>query len=383
MPTRQRIVTYGFTTAAAATITVALLLQPWRGDHVTPVHEPVTPPTPVAVKHPVDVVFAVDTTGSMGGLIEGAKRTVWSIATHIRQTDADADVRIGLVAYRDIGDEYVTRDFALTGDLDSVFTELSSYRAAGGGDTPEDVDAALNDALHKMQWRGDAKKLVFLVGDAPPASRGDAPRFDVLAREAGEKQIIINTIRCGLDRDTEVAWRQIASLGHGQFSTIQQDGGVQQVATPYDDKLSELSAKIDSTAVIVGDDAARGVYHRNVEAAKAAPAATNADRARYYTAKGAGPRDRNDIVDKVAAGSADVTSFAAEALPEEMRAMDPAALKQELNKRVEERKAAQKELSTLTRERDEYLKKQAKNSKDGEAGFDGKVKSAIDEQLKR
>jgi Mg-chelatase subunit ChlD len=226
MPTRQRLVTYGFTTAAAATITVALLLQPWRGDHRERVRPPLPPTPQVAARHPVDVVFAVDTTGSMGGLIEGAKRTVWSIATHIQKTDADADVRIGLVAYRDIGDDYVTRDFALTSDLDSVFTELASYRAAGGGDTPEDVDAALYDALHKMQWRADARKLVFLVGDAPPASRGDVPRFDVLAREAGDKQILINTIRCGLDRDTEVAWQQIASLGHGQFSTIQQDGGV-------------------------------------------------------------------------------------------------------------------------------------------------------------
>jgi hypothetical protein len=383
MPTRQRIVTYGFTTAAAATITVALLLQPWRGDHVALVHEPVTPPTPVAVKHPVDVVFAVDTTGSMGGLIEGAKRTVWSIATHIRQTDQDADVRIGLIAYRDLGDDYVTRDFGLTGDLDSVFTELASFRAAGGGDTPEDVDAALFDALHKMQWRGDAKKLVFLVGDAPPASRGDVPRFDVLAREAGEKQIIINTIRCGLDRDTEVAWQRIASLGHGQFSTIQQDGGVQQIATPYDDKLAELSAKIDRTAVIVGDDAARGVYHRNMEAAKAAPPAARADRARYYNAKGAGPRDSNDILDKVAAGSADITSFTAEALPAEMRAMDPAALKQELEKRADERKAAQQELSKVAKERDEYLEQQAKDGKGGKDGFDAKVNSAIDDQLKR
>src|SRR5882724_11712513 len=171
MPTRQAIVTYGVSTAAAATITVAALLQPWRGaDRPAPMR-----PAPVA-KRAVDVVFAVDTTGSMGGLLEGAKRTVWSIATHIRKTDPEADLRVGLVAYRDIGDDYVTRDFALTGDLDAVFTELSGYQAAGGGDTPEDVDAALDDTLHKMAWRDDAKKLVFLVGDAPPASRGDVPR---------------------------------------------------------------------------------------------------------------------------------------------------------------------------------------------------------------
>ena len=170
MPIRERIVTYGVTTTAAATITVAALLQPWRGGEVVtsvPALRPVA-----SGQHAVDVVFAVDTTGSMGGLLEGAKRTVWSIATHIRKTDPDADLRVGLVAYRDLGDEYVTRDLALTGDLDAVFAELASYQAAGGGDTPEDVDAALDDALHKMQWRDDAKKLMFLVGDAPPASRG-------------------------------------------------------------------------------------------------------------------------------------------------------------------------------------------------------------------
>src|SRR5204862_5029921 len=133
-------------------------------------------------------------------------------------------------AYRDIGDDYVTRDFALSTDLDAVFAELAGYRALGGGDPPEDVAAALYDVLHKMQWRDGAKKLVFLVGDAPPASRGDVPTFDVAAREAGNKGIIINTIRCGDDSQAQVSFQQIASLGNGEFSSIQQDGGVQQVA---------------------------------------------------------------------------------------------------------------------------------------------------------
>lgn len=380
MPTRERIVTYGVSTAAAATITVAALLQPWRGsDLVTPVHEPV----PVAHgKHAVDVVFAVDTTGSMGGLLDGAKRTVWSIATHIRKTDPDAELRIGLVAYRDIGDDYVTRDFSLTGDLDAVFTELSSYRAAGGGDTPEDVDAALDDSLHKMAWRDDAKKLVFLVGDAPPASRGDVPKFDVLAREAGDRQIILNTIRCGFDHDTELAWQQIASLGRGQFSTIQQDGGVQQIATPYDDKLAEISARIDSTTVIVGDDGDRMEYRRNMAAAAAAPAPAKADRAMYYVTKGGprgGGRAKQDLVGGFATGAMDPDAVAPTALPEDLRGMDKPALKAEISKRAELRKAAQDELATVARQRDEYLKTQAK---DGEGGFDTKVKAAIDAQLK-
>jgi hypothetical protein len=382
MPIRERLVTYGVTTAAAATVTVAALLQPWRGGEVA---VPVPEPTPVVSGgHAVDVVFAVDTTGSMGGLLEGAKRTVWSIATHIRKTDPEADLRIGLVAYRDIGDDYVTRDLALTGDLDAVFTELSSYQAAGGGDTPEDVDAALDDTLHKMRWRDDARKLVFLVGDAPPASRGDVPRFEVSAREAGDRQIIINAIRCGWDHDAEVAWQQIASLAHGQFSTIQQDGGVQQIATPYDDKLAELSARIDSTTVIVGDDGDRNTYRRHMAAAKAAPAPAKADRAAYYATKGGGPsggsRAKNDLVGAIASGTMALETVAPATLPEDLRGMDKPALKAEIEKRAERRKAAQDELTRVARQRDEYLKAQAK---DGEGGFDAKVNAAIDAQLKR
>src|SRR5262249_1120686 len=57
----------------------------------------------------VEVVFVLDTTGSMGPLIEGAKRKIWSIATTIIDCAPDADIRMGLVAYRDIGDDYVTR----------------------------------------------------------------------------------------------------------------------------------------------------------------------------------------------------------------------------------------------------------------------------------
>ena len=382
MLTRERLVTYGVSTAAAATITVAALLQPWRGGDVD---GPVPEATPVLrSKHAVDVVFAVDTTGSMGGLLDGAKRTVWSIATHIRKTDPDAELRIGLVAYRDIGDDYVTRDFSLTSDLDAVFTELSSYRAAGGGDTPEDVDAALDDTLHKMRWRDDAKKLVFLVGDAPPASRGDVPNFDISAREAGARQIIINTIRCGWDHDAEVAWQQIASLGHGQFSTIQQDGGVQQIATPYDDKLAEISARIDGTTVIVGDEGDRLEYRRNMAAAEAAPAPAKADRAMYYATKGgphgsAAPRAKKDLVGGVATGMMDLDAVAPATLPEDLRGLDKPALKAEIEKRAGLRKAAQDELADVAKQRDAYLKAQAK---DGEGGFDAKVKAAIDLQLK-
>src|SRR5204863_2364258 len=91
-----------------------------------------------AVKKPkVEVVFCLDTTGSMGGLIEGAKAKIWSICNQIAGGKPTPDLKVGLVAFRDRGDEYVTKVFDLTDDLDAVYSDLKKFVAAGGGDVPE------------------------------------------------------------------------------------------------------------------------------------------------------------------------------------------------------------------------------------------------------
>jgi hypothetical protein len=387
MPIRlQHVVSLGIPSTAAATVVIAALLSPGappaQEDRPGPLVATYASNTDPGT-HAIDVVFAVDTTGSMDRLIDGAKRTVWSIATHIRQTDPNANLRIGLVAYRDIGDDYVTKPFALTGDLDAVYAELTKYEAAGGGDSPEHVAAALRDALG-MRWRAGAKKLVFVVGDAPPGPRDDTQPYDVLAREAGTSGIIINTVRCGTDPTTALAFQRIASLGSGEYSTIAQDGGVQQVATPYDERLGVVSASIDGTAVIAGDEAARAAHSARMEAAAAAPMPAKADRASYYTkkarvAKGrADVRADGDLVGAYATGGLDVAKVAKESLPADLRDKSAPELKAELERRAEQRKLAQREMDELTRKRDEYLS----THKGAGGGFDAAVKATVEKQIK-
>jgi hypothetical protein len=380
MITRQRIVSYGIPTLATATIIAAGLLTTGGNKLVTTDHVP----SYSTGDHQIDVVFAVDTTGSMGGLLDGAKATVWSIAKHIRKTDPNADLRIGLVAYRDKDpaspDEYVTKDFSLTGDLDAVYTELAAYKAAGGGDTPEDVDAAVDDALHKMQWRPGAKKLIFVVGDAAPASRGDVPTYEEGAREAADRGITLNAIRCGWDKDTMLSFQRMASLGKGDFSTIQQDGGVQQVATPFDERIGELSREVDTTAMIVGDDGVRARWQGKMAVAAKASAPAKADRAGYY-AKGSGgglKRSDEDLVGGVATGTMALDDVKAQDLPADVRGMDKGELQAEVNKRVEKRKELQQQINTLSKQRDEYL---AKHGKESESSFDAQVKKTVEKQI--
>src|SRR5688572_21458009 len=86
-----------------------------RGRPADPVGQAARPPGERPV---VEVVFVLDTTGSMSGLIEGAKAKIWQIAGHIVSGQPAPEVRIGLVAYRDVDDDYVTKVVPLTDDLD-------------------------------------------------------------------------------------------------------------------------------------------------------------------------------------------------------------------------------------------------------------------------
>src|SRR5690242_20394560 len=98
-------------------------------------------------KPKVEVVFCLDTTGSMGGLIEAAKQKIWAISNQIASGKPTPDLKVGLVAYRDKGDAYITRVTDLSGDLDAIYGTLKTFQAQGGGDTPEHVNQALHDAV--------------------------------------------------------------------------------------------------------------------------------------------------------------------------------------------------------------------------------------------
>jgi hypothetical protein len=138
----------------------------------------------------IEVCFVLDTTGSMGGLIEGAKQKIWSIANEMISAQPTPELKLGLIGYRDRGDDYVVKSFNLTDDIDAIYGRLREFQAAGGGDTPESVNEALAEAIHKMPWSSDKTvlKIIFLVGDAPPhMDYPNSPKYPDLCRDAAKR----------------------------------------------------------------------------------------------------------------------------------------------------------------------------------------------------
>jgi hypothetical protein len=309
---------------------------------------------------PVDLVFAIDTTGSMSGLIAGAKAKIWEIARHAQQGQPAPDLRVGLVAYRDRGDAYVTRVVPLTRDLDSVYAKLTEFQAQGGGDTPEHVLKGLRDAVDEP-WSDDpqAVKIIYLVGDAPPHyDYHDGITLEGVLGDATKKGIRIDAIRCGTDKDTEVAWETIAHGTDGEVSTIEQSGGVAVVATPFDAELARLNAALSSTEVHYGSAAERREADKVVAQNMAAAPAAQAERASFYGSamKAKSLPTKKDLA---ASSASQVASLAASDLPDEMQVMSEAERVQFVEKKRAERAEILAKVQAASAKREAYLRDSA------------------------
>ncbi len=123
-------------------------------------------------EHPnqCDIVFAIDATGSMGGVINNVKNNIRKFSEAI--VDQGIDIRFSIIEYRDITCKEATKLHTLRGshwyeDVESIETILGDIKATGGGDTPESaVDALGQVASNKMFWRSNATKFAFLFTDA-------------------------------------------------------------------------------------------------------------------------------------------------------------------------------------------------------------------------
>lgn len=372
------------TTVPTAALAAALLLAASAAPAATPTAKPAA----ADARPRIDVVFVLDTTGSMGGLIEGAKAKIWSIANQMIAAKPTPRLRIGLVGYRDRGDDYVTRRFDLSDDIDAVYGHLQGFQAGGGGDTPESVNQALREAVHDMSWTPsrDALKIVFLVGDAPPhMDYPDDVKYPVTLQEAVKKDLIVNTVQCGSVGSTAPVWKEIASLAEGSYVAIGQTGDMQVVSTPMDDELARLNREIGTTLVAYGSAEARGAVMAKQARAEAAAPAAAADRLAYNAATAKVVQGGGDLVDDLKDGRAKLTDLKAEELPAELRGKTPEQQKAWLAQQEEKRKKLQAQVADLVKKRqawvDTEMRKAAAEGKG--SAFDLEVARTLKAQAKR
>ncbi|WP_163193402.1 VWA domain-containing protein [Clostridium thermarum] len=178
----------------------------------------------------LDLMFVVDTTGSMQDELDYLKAELKNV---IRRVDAEAsqslDIRLSCNYYRDQGDEYVVRPFPFTRDIDEVINDMNKQYADGGGDTPEAVVEALQDAIENHQWSVDAgARLLFLVLDAPPhyTTENVTELQNLIAKASAAGIRIIPVASSGIDKETEALLRFFSISTGGTYTFLTDHSGI-------------------------------------------------------------------------------------------------------------------------------------------------------------
>lgn len=183
---------------------------------------------PVRAEAPskLDLMFMVDATGSMGDELAYIKEELADVVSRVEEATGFA-VRTSVNFYRDTEDEYIVRyfDFKAVGQS---LQDLAPQIADGGGDYPEAVHTALDNAVNGHVWDEDAVKLCILVLDAPPHDEADVKaQLRTLLPEAAEKGVrVIPVVSSGADETTEYLCRTFALLTGGTYVFLTDDSGV-------------------------------------------------------------------------------------------------------------------------------------------------------------
>ena len=150
----------------------------------------------------------------------------------------------------DRGDAYITKVIDLSDDLDAIHGHLMGFQADGGGDFPESVNQALNEAVTKVSWSKDKKtlRMIFLVGDAPPhMDYPDDVKYPVTCKLALERDIIINAVEVRQRRlDQEILARNQQERRKGRMCRSTPRAARSSPRDAFDAELAKINVEINS-----------------------------------------------------------------------------------------------------------------------------------------
>lgn len=177
----------------------------------------------------LDILFAVDATGSMGDEINYLKAELNDIISRVKENNQELNINLGSVFYRDDNDEYLVQMSEFSTDFEKTSEFIKLQNAAGGGDFPEAVDAALFFGINKFNWSNKAvARIMFLILDAPPHDdETTIERIHELTARAAIDGIRVVPVACsGVDKSSEFVLRSIALATNGTYVFLTDDSGI-------------------------------------------------------------------------------------------------------------------------------------------------------------
>lgn len=337
-------------------------------------------------RRPVDLCICLDTSGSMEGLLDSARRKLWDITNELALAKPTPKLRVALLTFGNDGHSpesgWVRIDSPFTEDLDAIYKKLFALTTNGG---TEFVGRVVKTSIDQLAWTDskDALKVIFVAGNES-ADQDQTVRFQQACELAVSKGVVVNAIYCGRAEDgIAPGWRQVALLGKGHFASIDQNKGTVEVATPFDGELSRLSTALNATYIPFGAAGEEGRKNQTAQDANAAGTSGSSSASRANAKASELYRCKWDLVDACRDKEADIEKLSEKELPENMRKMTLEERKAYVKAMQEKRAAVQKEIADLHAKRQGFIAEELKKlGKAEDSAFDAAVRKAIQEQAR-
>lgn len=204
-----------------------------------------------------DIVFAVDTTGSMGGAINAVKNDINTIASQIQ--NMSRSTRFSLISYQDHPNQgnnphdYPAKTHLnFTSDISPFIASVNSLELGYGGDLPESVYSGAMAGLDQS-WRPGVRKIMIIIGDAP--AHDPEPITSYTWRQVAQRAYDIDPVEIyaidvgyGLLSSHEIM--QLTSQSGGKIIDVRSSNIPQAITASVSESLAKPFAWIQGPYII-------------------------------------------------------------------------------------------------------------------------------------
>lgn len=240
-----------FSVSAQKTLTLPPILDPNLPTPTTsvPSHFVRTGPT-------IQIAIALDSSGSMEGLSNQAKQTIWKIINEVskaNKNEQDVTLQVGLFEYGIGGmaqEGHIQLLSHLTNDLDTFSEQMSGMRVGGSNEFGPKV---VLEAVNRLAWSDhpDDMRLMIVAGNEI-FQQGEITMMYAIEK-AKRQGVVVNTIYCGdYSEGVQHGWQKVAERSGGKYMNIDQDETLRVIATPFDKEIIELGKQLNETYVAYG-----------------------------------------------------------------------------------------------------------------------------------
>ena len=374
----------------ALTLGMFISLGCWQMVKAAREPEPTVEPKPETASKGQSIMLALllDTSNSMGGLIDQAKSQLWKIVNELSAAKCGdgsrPNIKIALYEYGNDGlpesEGYIRMVSPLTDDLDVISEKLFALTTNGG---EEYCGQVIKGALNQLAWSPSSMdlKMIFIAGNEP-FTQGRIP-FQTACNLAKGKNVVINTIFCGsFSEGIYTDWKSGADITGGTYMSIEQNSKTVYIPTPYDEKIDAMNDQLNNTYVYYGKSGESKKAQQEVQDKNAESYSRSNKVERAVTKSSHAYKNSTwDMVDAAKDNEKIIEQTKEEDLPNEMKEMTITERKTYIDKKAAERQKIQREIQNLNKLRQEYISINTPNKK-SDAMLDAAMIKAVKAQAK-